>query len=140
MRGHKPGPVFWCGTFVVGLISPGRGKRRIHARMDALHSQWVESERHNASLNEALIDRDNKLEKLTKYVVNVETERDQLGRALETALEANRQNAQAHRKNTDDSSAAQTVPLPRVTAPTIRTIKRPAWAVGTDPAKFPGLN
>jgi hypothetical protein len=50
MAPRKPGRVFWLLTFAIGVISPGRGKRRINRRMQEIYQAYKSSQEHNLSL------------------------------------------------------------------------------------------
>lgn len=58
---RKPGICFWVWTFAVGVVSPGKGKRRVNSRMTELYEgikqrdAWVE-------------ERDDKLNAQNSYI------------------------------------------------------------------------
>lgn len=39
----KPGRLFWVGTFVIGVFSPGKGKRRVNDKMVWMSAQYREA-------------------------------------------------------------------------------------------------
>lgn|SRR5574341_573095 len=50
----KPGRLFWVGTFVVGVFSPGKGKRRINDKMVRMDTQYKEALTRIAALQDEL--------------------------------------------------------------------------------------
>lgn len=50
MTARRPGRLFWLSTFVIGVFSPGKGKRRINRRMQELHDENKSERGRNLSL------------------------------------------------------------------------------------------
>ncbi len=50
MAPRKPGRIFWTWTFIVGVFSPGKGKRRINSRMQELYQYIRALEKRNSEL------------------------------------------------------------------------------------------
>lgn len=50
MNPRKPGRIFWVYSFVVGVFSPGTGKRRVNTLMQNLHKDNKALRRSNSEL------------------------------------------------------------------------------------------
>jgi hypothetical protein len=50
MPPREPGRIFWLWTFIVGVFSPGKGKRRINSRMQELYQYARAVEERNSVL------------------------------------------------------------------------------------------
>ncbi len=50
----KPGRLFWVGTFVIGVFSPGKGKRRVNDKMLWMAAQYKAVQGANKALKEEL--------------------------------------------------------------------------------------
>lgn len=95
----KPGRVFWVGTFVVGVFSPGRGKRRVNDRMVWVDGQYKVALTRIAALEEELATAYAALEQRTEVPLQ-----RCVGEIAECPVHGDRE---------------ETVPLPRVTAATV---------------------
>lgn len=50
----RPGRLFWVWSFMVGVFSPGRGKRRVNDKMIWVDTQWLVSQARVKALEEEL--------------------------------------------------------------------------------------
>lgn len=50
MKPRKPGRTFWICTFIVGVFSPGTGKRRVNRKMQVLYRDARSQEIKNSEL------------------------------------------------------------------------------------------
>lgn len=62
----KPGRVFWVGTFMIGVFSPGKGKRRVNDRMKRVDADWRKAQTRIGALEDELATAYAEIRRLTK--------------------------------------------------------------------------
>lgn len=112
---RKPGAAFWIWTFVIGVFSSGKGKRRINAKMTELYDAIKERDSRNAvqeSNNASLTSENTYLrEELQRQV---EANR-QLLVACEMDTALNTPRPVRNQENADDKVDAATTPVASTT-------------------------